>query len=277
VLFDAKIEAVADVRAIAGKQGWRGMATIFSRWIGYRPRLEAAISELDRDRLKLPIVNPRLLFEGFDARPVVLTQLPAGPWSSPLADVVTLAKIALCVAPQRVLEVGSYRGYTTRLLAEHTPGSCRIVAFDRDPRHGEAYKGTEVEGKIERRVGLICRDAFAQDAPGTYDLIFLDADHTLESVMHDSSVLLPLVAATGVFVWHDYANWGRFSRKNGVPEAMHALSREIPVVAISGSWLAAYSPAWKSPEGARRMEQARLAQLTTSSSADLWTTGQPRG
>jgi hypothetical protein len=33
------------------------------------------------------------------------------------------------------------------------------------------------------------------------------------------SVLLPLLSPTGIFVWHDYANWGRFSGKNGVPEA----------------------------------------------------------
>jgi predicted O-methyltransferase YrrM len=253
------------------------MATIFSRWMWVRPRLEAAISELDRHRLKLPIANPRLLFEGFDENPVVLRQLPAGPWSSPVADVVTLAKIALCLAPRRVLEVGSYRGYTTRLLAEHTPEACRIVAFDRDPRHGEAYRGTPLEAKIERRVGDVSREAFAGDAPGSYDLIFLDANHVHEAVMHDTSVLLPLVAPGGIFVWHDYANWGRFSRKNGVPEAMHALAKDLPVVAISGSWLAAYSPAWKSPEGARRIERARQSMATMLSNEDPWTTDQPRG
>jgi len=251
--------------------------TFFSRWMFVRPRLEAAISELDRDRLKLPIANPRILFDGFDEKAVVLRQLPAGPWSSPVADIVTLAKIALCVAPRRVLEVGSYRGYTTRLLAEHTPESSRIVAFDRDPRHGEAYKGTELERKIERRVGTVSKEAFAADAPGSFDLVFLDADHTFEAVHHDTSVLLPLVAPNGVFVWHDYANWGRFSRKNGVPETLHLLAKELPVVAISGSWLAAYSPAWKSPEGARRIGEARQSTSTMLSHEDPWTTRQPRG
>jgi protein-L-isoaspartate O-methyltransferase len=153
------------------------MATIFSKWLYYRPRLEAAISELDRHRLKLPIVNPRLLFDGFDTQPVVLKELPSGPWSSPIADVVTLAKIALSLAPNRVLEVGSYRGYTTRLLAEHTPESARIVAFDQDPRHGEAYRDTPLASKIERRLGSVSTEAFASDPRGNYDLIFLDADH----------------------------------------------------------------------------------------------------
>jgi predicted O-methyltransferase YrrM len=251
--------------------------TFLSRWLWVRPRIEAAISELDRDRLKLPIVNPRVMFEGFDEHAVVIRQLPAGPWSSPVADIVTLAKIALCLKPRRVLEVGSYRGYTTRLLAEHTPDSSRIVAFDRDPRHGEAYRGTELERKIERRVGEVDREAFAADAAGSFDLIFLDANHTFEAVQHDSQILLPLVAPDGLFVWHDYANWGRFSRKNGVPETLHLLAKELPVVAVSGSWLAAYSPAWKSPEGARRIERARQSTATMLSSDDPWTTDQPRG
>ena len=251
--------------------------TFLSRLLYFRPRLEAAISELDRDRLKLPIVNPRIMFEGYDDHPVVLRQLPAGPWSSPVADIVTLAKVALCLAPRRVLEVGSYRGYTTRLLAEHTPDSSRIVAFDRDPRHGEAYRGTDLERKIERRVGTVSREAFATESPGSFDLIFLDADHTFEAVRHDTDVLLPLVAPNGIFVWHDYANWGRFSRKNGVPETLHLLAKDLPVVAVSGSWLAAYSPSWKSPEGAKRIERARQSMATMLSHEDPWTTDQPRG
>lgn len=253
------------------------MATIFSKWIYYRPRLEAAISELDRHRLKLPIVNPRVLFEGYDANPVILRQLPTGPWSSPVADVVALAKIAMSLKPQRVLEVGSYRGYTTRLLAEHTPASARIVAFDRDPRHGEAYRGTELEAKIERRIGTVNPEAFAQDKPGTYDLIFLDADHTYEAVKYDSSVLLPLLAPTGIFVWHDYANWGRFSRKNGVPEALQELTKERVVASISGSWLAAHSPGWSQGEGAARFARARQSESSMLSHEDPWTTNEPRG
>jgi predicted O-methyltransferase YrrM len=253
------------------------MSTIFSKWIYFRPRLEAAISELDRHRLKLPIANPRVLFDGFDAHPVVLKQLPSGPWSSPVADVVTLAKIAMSIAPQRVLEVGSYRGYTTRLLAEHTPASSHIVAFDRDPRHGEAYRGSELEAKIERRVGTVGPEAFAQDRPGTYDLIFLDADHAYDSVKHDTAVLLPLLAPTGVFVWHDYANWGRFSGRNGVPEALQELAKDRPVASISGSWLAAHCPGWASGSGAQRFAQAREGASVMQSNDDPWTTNQPRG
>jgi predicted O-methyltransferase YrrM len=253
------------------------MTSLLSKLIYKRPRLEAAISELDRNRLKLPIVNPRLLFDDFDKHPVVLTELPSGPWASPIADVVTLAKIALCMRPQRVLEVGSHRGYTTRLLAQHTPATSRVVAFDQDPRHGEAYRDTELAQKIERRVGVVGPAAFAQDERGSYELIFLDADHTYESVKHDTTVLLPLLAPHGLFVWHDYANWGKFSRRNGVPEALQELSAERPVAAIAGSWLAAHCPAWSSGAGAQRLAAARQGAATMLSADDPWTTAHPRG
>ena len=91
--------------------------TIISDILCNRPRLEAALSALDKSRLELPILNPRLLFEHFDTLPVILNEVPLGPWSTPITDVVMIAKIALCIQPRRVLEVGCYRGYTTKLLA----------------------------------------------------------------------------------------------------------------------------------------------------------------
>jgi hypothetical protein len=159
------------------------------------------------------------------------------------------------------------------LLGQHTPAEARIVAFDRDPRHGEAYAGTPLAAKIERRVGVVSKEAFSTDAPGCYDLIFLDADHTYEAVKHDTQVLLPFLAPAGMFVWHDYANWGKFSGKNGVPEWLQELSARIPVAAVSGSWLAAHSPSWVSGTGAERFQKA----MARAGEDDPWTTSQPRG
>jgi predicted O-methyltransferase YrrM len=222
-------------------------------------------------------MNPNLLFEGFGRHPVTLTELPSGPWSSPVADVVTLAKIAVSVKPRRVLEVGSYRGYTTRLLAEHTAPDARIVAFDRDPRHGEAYRDTPLAAKIERRIGEVDSAAFSADAPGSFDLIFLDADHAYAAVKHDTEVLLPLLAPGGIFLWHDYANWGKFSGKNGVPEYLHELARSRPLAAISGSLLAAYRPAWSSEGGARELDKARQDLAANRPGDDPWATEGLRG
>src|SRR5262245_43638260 len=114
---------------------------------------------LDKNRLKLPVVNLRSLFDDVEVRPITLTELPVGPWSSPIADIVMLAKIAVCLCPRRTLEVGSYRGYTTKVLAAHTRADSCIVAFDRDPRHGEAYRDSPLARKIQRRVGDMSEEA----------------------------------------------------------------------------------------------------------------------
>lgn len=251
--------------------------SLTAKFLYTRPRLEQAISALDKSRLKLPVVNLRGLLEGFDDAVVTLRELPSGPWSSPLADVVMLAKITRCLLPKHVLEVGSYRGYTTKILAEHTPCDTRIVAFDRDERHGAAYRHLPLANKIERRVGEVSTVAFAGDPRGQYDLVFLDADHSYEAVKHDTGVLLPLLAPTGIFVWHDYANWGRFSGKNGVPEALHELGRTLPIVAIGGSWLAAYSPFWSTRVGAEHLAKARQNSLESLPGENPWTTSDLRG
>ena len=247
---------------------------MLAKFLYVRPRIEAAISALDKGRLKLPLINVHLLFDDFDEQPVVLKDLPFGPWSSPIADVVILAKIAKCLRPQNVLEVGSHRGHTTKLLAEHTPPQTRVVALDRDPRHGAAYRDSPLTGKIERRIGEVSVEAFAADNPGSYDLIFLDADHTYSAVRRDTELLLPLLAPSGIFVWHDYANWGRFSKKNGVPEYLHELAATRPVAALAGTWLAVYGPSWSSGDGAKRFARALAI---TGASEDAWRVDTLRG
>ena len=110
------------------------------------------------------------------------------------------------------------------------------------------------------RVGAV----IAADAPGSYDLIFIDADHSYEGVRHDTELALPLIAPTGYIVWHDYANWGYFDGKNGVPEYLKELTeqRGLLLARMAGSDLAFHSPAWGiegSPERADYYRALRAA------------------
>lgn len=120
-------------------------------------------------------------------------------------------------------------------------------------------------------------EAFAIDQTTSYDLIFLDADHTYGAVKHDAEILLPLLASDGMFVWHDYANWGRFSKKNGVPEYLHELTATRRVMAVGGCWLAAHSPGWGSAQGADRLTSALQATSSDAVGSDPWTVDNPRG
>jgi hypothetical protein len=215
------------------------------------------------------------LFPDLDERMVNIGQLPRGSWSTPLADVVMLLKIALCTEPKRLLEIGSYRGYTALFLAQHVSSDARIVTIDRHPDHGEAYRKTLFAGMIERRVGATDRAIFAQDKPATYDLIFIDADHSYESVRNDTELVLPLLSPAGFIVWHDYANWGYFSGENGVPEYLGELAARLPIGHVVGSTLAIHSPSWVSGAGRERFRSAMQVEATED--ANPWRGNLPRG
>lgn len=250
-------------------------STMFARFLQTRPRLENALSALDRNRLKLPILSLSAYFPTFNERPVSFYEVPTGPWSSPIGDVLLLAKIVACAEPRTLMEVGSFRGYTALTLARHMRDDAKLVTVDRYPEHGEVYRNTEIASRIERRVTQIESIAFSQDTPGSYDFIFLDAGHQYEEVKNDTEILLPLLSPTGFFLWHDYANWGRFSRHNGVPEYLHHVSTSHAVLHVDGSGLAIHSPWWDTAEGQKQIKEC-LGLASSGVGSDPWATASLR-
>jgi predicted O-methyltransferase YrrM len=222
-----------------------------------RPFTDYVFCHLLRQRMKLPKLSLAALFDNFDMEPVTITKLARGRWSTPLADVIMLLKLAACARPQRILEVGSFRGYTALLLAQHTDPDASIVTVDSYQEHGEAYRNTPFASKIERRVGEVGSAIFAEDKPRSYDLIFVDSGHLYSDVKRDTELILPLVSQSGFVVWHDYANWGYFNGQNGVPDYLGELAKRIPMGHIAGTQLAVHSPDWGQSTSSRsRYEEA---------------------
>jgi hypothetical protein len=250
------------------------------RWLSSffhnRPFADRTLCHFRRRRLTLPMLSLADLFPNFDERIVSIGELPRGTWSTPLADVVMLLKIAVCTEPKQLMEIGSYRGYTALFLAQHISSDARIVTIDRHPDHGEAYRKTSFAGMIERRVGATDRAMFERDESASYDLIFVDADHAYESVRNDTELVLPLLSPAGFIVWHDYANWGYFSGQNGVPEYLDKLGATLPIGHVLGSTLAIHSPSWISGAGSERFRSATQVE-TEEIGADPWQGNLPRG
>jgi predicted O-methyltransferase YrrM len=140
---------------------------------------------------------------------------------------------------KRILELGSYRGETARLLAENTDDNVLIYAVDIDERHGSAYSGMNVARKIVRKTGPISLELLGKEEK--YDLIFVDANHDFASVMNDTEVAFKVLADDGVILWHDYAQDNYFVGLNGVPEALNHFSRTRQIYAIRGTRLAFFS------------------------------------
>ena len=250
----------------------RWLRSFFSR----RPFIDRTLCHFLRRRLTLPALSLADLFPDFDERMVSIGQIPRGGWSTPLADLLMFLKIAVCTEPKRLMEIGSFRGYTALLLAQHVSPDAKIVTIDRHPDHGEAYRKTPLARMIERRVGETDRAMFAQDAPASYDLIFVDADHSYRSVRNDTELVLPLLSPVGFIVWHDYANWGYFSGQNGVPEYLGELAAKLPVGHVLESNLAIHSPSWVSGAGRERFRSATEVE-SGEISADPWQGNLPRG
>lgn len=241
----------------------------------YRPFADRTLCHFLKQRLQLPELSLSALWEDFEEKPIVFQQFPKGSWSTPLADVAMLLKVVVCTHPKTLMEVGSFRGYTALSLAQHMAPDARMVTVDRDPNHGEAYRNTLYAERIDRRIGKTSPELFQADRQGSYDFIFLDADHTYSGVKYDTEILLPLLSPIGYFLWHDYANWGYFDGKNGVPEYLNELSQTLPIAHISGSDVAMYCPAWS---GDRQADyQAALFPKMTPNQIDPWATTTLRG
>ena len=199
---------------------------------------------LKRRRMALRQIDPTALWPEFEAAEVRVSILPKGDWSAPTNDTLVLMKLAASMRPLRILELGSYRGYSGKAMLENAPESATLTAVDIDPQHGEAYRDTPLAARVDRRVGPIGLEIFEPHELGSFDLVFVDADHARDAVAHDTEIALQLVHPEGTVLWHDYANWGWFTGDCGVPEVLNELSERIPVGHLIGSNIAIHRPSW---------------------------------
>jgi len=161
-------------------------------------------------------------------------------------DLVWLAEQA--GAHERILEVGSWMGRSTRALADHTSGSVTAV---------DTWKGSEeeehvrtLEGKSEEwlqkeffknmsglpasRIGAFRGSSleaakYYKHMGCVFDMIFVDAAHDYENVKADLLAWGPLVSKGGLFCGHDYSpNW---------PEVVRAVDEQFPNVKKSPGFI----------------------------------------
>lgn len=150
----------------------------------------------------------------------------AGSWqdgcTAPLERFVT-AQLLHYFKPKHIVEVGAYRGTTTRLFLDNISPGARIFTIDL-PLETNAADLQAVSDErliIHRRLGVEYlnhpkRDAVTQILgdtfdPGTWeqipqgiDFAFIDASHSYEAVRNDTEKLLPKLSENAVILWHDY-------------------------------------------------------------------------
>ena len=101
---------------------------------------------------------------------------------------------------RRVLEIGTFSGYSALAMAEAMPDDGRIVTCEISERHAQfAQRHVDASphaGRIEIRLGPALETIAGLDGP--FDLVFIDADKTGYGAYFDAT--LPLLAPRGLIV-----------------------------------------------------------------------------
>ncbi len=228
----------------------KGTALLRILWklTGRKRHFDSFLTPFLKYREFLPVVPGEKVIPDFLTSEVRFRTPPIGPWATPADDTLAVIKAVVGFNSKRILEIGSYKGTTAKLMAQNTDPDTRIFTLDIDPDHGSAFKGTPEEAKITRIIGDSSLENASKHAP--YDFIFIDGDHGRKGAYRDSLVSLDVLTDDGVIFWHDYQNNDYFVHRNGaVPEALLLLQQQknIPLVSIEGTMIAAYSrkPEWE--------------------------------
>ena len=136
--------------------------------------------------------------------------------SLPLCDLLALLSVLVDRSPQTVLEIGTFNGYTTRLMALNLPDA-EIHTIDLPENFSDSGAGMQKDDWhliSARRVGSEYRadpsitsvkQHFGDTAEyvfPTAEIFFIDGSHTYAYVRNDTEKAL-MSSATKVLMWHD--------------------------------------------------------------------------
>ncbi len=186
--------------------------------------------------------------------PVTVTVVPHVDGMAPVDEVVALIALLAVESPKVVLEIGTYLGQTTRLLAENMPqaqihtvdlppdyttGNDPVTHLPKDDFHliavrrvGVEFAGQACADRITQHFADTATWNFAEAGPAT--CFFIDGAHTYEYCLNDSEKCFALGGGRGVFLWHDCD-----AHHDGVVRMLaewRALGRDI--VRVQGTTLA---------------------------------------
>ncbi|MDQ1664985.1 MAG: hypothetical protein QOH75_1016 [Actinomycetota bacterium] len=134
-----------------------------------------------------------------------------------------LATLVAMLKPQRVLEIGTFTGYSALSMAESLPPGGRIVTCDISEEHVAIARrhiaDSPFADRIEIKVGPALESIAALEGP--FDLVFIDADK--ENYLAYYEAVLPKLAPDGVIAADNVLWSGRLLDENDTSEATQAL------------------------------------------------------
>ena len=120
-----------------------------------------------------------------------------------------LAMFSQMVAPKRILEIGTFMGYSALCLAEGLTDDGKIHTLDIEPETNEIAKGfwakSDLGGKIEAHLGNASEIIPKLDE--TFDLVFIDADKPAYANYYD--LIFPKVRIGGIIIADNVLRGGK--------------------------------------------------------------------
>ena len=120
-----------------------------------------------------------------------------------------LKMLVAAVGARRVLEVGTFTGYSALSMAEALPPDGELITLELDPRHAEMARGfiarSPYAGVIEVRIGPALDSLRSLEGP--FDFVFIDADKPGYLDYYEAA--LPLLADRGLIAVDNVLQSGR--------------------------------------------------------------------
>lgn len=123
-----------------------------------------------------------------------------------------LGILVASIQARRVLEIGTFFGYSALAMASNLPADGRLITCELDPRHAEVAAENIAASPVADKIELITGPAIEtiKQLTGEFDLVFIDADKTGYPAYYDAS--LPLVRRGGLIVIDNTLRGGTVAR-----------------------------------------------------------------
>lgn len=141
-----------------------------------------------------------------------------------------LAMLVRLTGARRVLEIGTFTGYSAQCMAEALPRNGRLVTCEIKPRHAEiaqSFFDRSPHGrKIKLRLGPALKTLASLPRSVKFDFVFLDADK--ENYVNYYKAILPRLRPGGLIVADNVLWSGRvLAPKNKTDRAVVAFNKYV--------------------------------------------------
>jgi predicted O-methyltransferase YrrM len=139
-------------------------------------------------------------------------------WSLDLPELVHIIAIAKHIKAKRVLEIGTFDGFTTLNLAANLDADGIVLTLDLSAESEvrrsvfnactQRIVGSQFAQEMEsRKIRQLWGDSTASDWSdfgSPFDLVLIDGSHDYRYVRSDSECAIKHISPGGCIVWHDY-------------------------------------------------------------------------